>query len=235
MIIKQFSDIKHDCVVRSKRKVCFLDLLRPYNARNWNNIGNQTIWGVFGWMVETGLKHYKYGTCCPVEYLSGRPDIYNMHAIAAIGANWREELWMRMHYVLLHPGTESVNKWREQNRISIDNTRVLPIRYYSHNDPHDSSEAALTWEPIDTLYRAGKEFKVSPNSHWPEAKQITCIRIHVGGLRSWRVEVIYQIPNDGSAWSWWIDSIDGEMFLDFAIRAAEIIKDATLPVEDARL
>ncbi|MCX6808299.1 MAG: hypothetical protein NTW50_01355 [Candidatus Berkelbacteria bacterium] len=202
----------------TKRKVSFLDLIRP-ERREWlAPIGPQVAFGTYGWMVENARSYSDGSSCCPIALLSGEPYLLGLSQTLPFSRKWREELYLRFHYALLFKSEyEKVLRWRFDQDINLAVTKILPIRYYAVPE-HGYPESSICSE-IDHLFNlAGRHFKESPNQFWPEATEIFKINLYVLGLNYWVIGIDYGTCPESSVWHLYRTNDAGETFLDFIKR-----------------
>ena len=110
-------------------------------------------------------------------------------------------------------------EWRKAMGISIPGSRIVPMLSY------DFGGFAL--DKLMAFGCDGRRLRVSPNTHWPEARHVTAILLHPRPA-GWEVDLEYGV--DGSRWGISIATQGPkEPLSDFVDRAIVIVNDMLEP------
>lgn len=234
-------------MLKTKKKIAFIDLLRPRNPIPWD-----IQFEIYRWMFDTAISSQNYVTYGSgfdsLALLVGNPTCFNIHDMlygefGRIGQRrtWKEELVWRWHKVLLEdcirPGAE---QWKKDFRIDINSTRILPIRYhdefsktYFQRYRELTGESFLSQCITSQLFNVfGRITKQSHNSSHPKATTIQRSQISItthpeGRIGVYKYELAYGYLNDSSSWYLGLIGKPNECFADFKLRALEWLYDVT--------
>jgi hypothetical protein len=220
--------------IARKKKISFIDLIRPQEI-----LPVDIRFEVYRWMAKTAQNYNKEkvvtkGNPCPS---------YGYEAIALMSrssghghgsypegfrSDWENELKLRFQYVLLskYPESEAV-RWKEENGIGIDETRVLPIRHYVGALPdYHSPKGRLGLKGIFDF--KGKRLKEQYNPFHPKAN--TILDISLGVYPDYNLCIHYGYEEElghqcASRWTKDLPVVEGELFWDFVARNYLLLKD----------
>lgn len=210
--------------LRTRRKVRWLDLVRPPGWWAFDGHGIQEGMAIYQWMVRTGAKYRGMN-----EVLSCKASCVNMTEPDPFGRQWKQQLRDRVHAAILETGVHApVGKWREDHRVSVEHSRVLPISYYTNGGP-ESCEAAVE-KRLDALFGVvGRTLAESHNPYHLRARTLVGVRLHVRPS-VYEMELLYGYRSDlngGSSWS--IEIARGGPFLDFLVHAEAEVRRLLVP------
>lgn len=206
--------------IRTKKKIRFVDLVRPEARYSCYPTGIQETLELYRWMICTSKPYVRYMYGGPLELLSADPGIINIGYAHPLTKDWAQQLWWRMQHVLLHKSAQVLGRgWVEKYGISLDASRVVPMRYY-YWEPDGGGDAFVQTLLNDLLGMKGT-FVVSPNNCWPEATELRYVALHAydSDKVPWVVKAHYGIPQDSSGWTVDLAMEPGEMLLDYFVRA----------------
>lgn len=206
-------------VVETKRKVDFIDLVRPTSG-SFHPYGFGQAFEVFRWMVKTGQDYVDRGRVTSVyELLSSKPGCVGFREVDSFGgADWKRDLGERFAYAILHKAEDGpVKEWRDRNGISVLGTRILPIRYYSDG-------TGVGEEQLTALLTTKGETKAWHNDCHKDARTV-----RTGILRPysgyWQFSLSYGFADEermGSRWELDVARQNpGEIFTDFVVRSRQ--------------
>jgi len=196
--------------LRTRRKVQWLDLVRPPHGYVFLGHSIQEGMAIYQWMVRTGDKYPGVFAA-----LSCKGTCINFSKPDAFTRRWRVELRERVCAAILDPFVHApVLTWRDNMRIGVEHERTLAIKYYSGGGP-DGSDTA-TARRIDALFGiVGRTLAASHNEYHPKARTVVGVELLVRA-KTYALELSYGYLSDlhgGSSWRVTIES--GGPFLDF--------------------
>lgn len=199
-----------DVQLRTRRKVAWLDLVRPPHGYVFLGHSIQEGMAIYQWMVRTGAKYPDV-----FAVLSCKGTCVNFSEPDAFTRRWRVELRERVCAAILDPFVHApVFAWREKMRIGVEHERTLAIEYYFGGGPDGSD--TTTARRIDALFAVvGRTLAASHNEWHPKARTVVGVELHVRA-KTYALELSYGYLSDlhhGSSWS--ITISRGGPFLDF--------------------
>lgn len=226
--------------IKTKKKISFIDLVRPEFKLSWGEA-----FEVYRWMVGTARKYgshrIRYGE--PYGYdaialLNRQPTLVGTYKYdKTFGKDWEEDLLKRFQYALLSRFAQpEADRWRRENSIDINKSRILPIRYYSESYPgyrtiHFSDKTILysCSQILAALFELeGQTLRESYNPCHLKARTIIEIRFSV--YPKYTATIAYGYKEEfgnpcASRWYKDVPGIDGELFWDWINRSyTEVVK-----------
>jgi hypothetical protein len=223
--------------IAKKKKISFIDLIRPHEIFSIDER-----FEIYRWMARTGQKYYK-----PKVASRGYPS-YGHEAIALLSrssahgygllperlkSDWEDELKLRFQHVLLSKYAQSeAIRWKQENSIDINSTKVLPIRYYA-------GEWLSYPVGMDLLHLLkaifgfkGLKLKEQYNSFHPKAD--TILDISIGICPDYNLCIHYGYEEEfgnrcASSWPKDLPVVKDELFWDFVCRNYLLLKDMISP------
>jgi hypothetical protein len=199
-----------DVQLRTRRKVAWLDLVRPPHGYVFLGHSIQEGMAIYQWMVRTGAKYPGV-----FEVLSCKGTCLNFSRPDAFTRRWRVELRERVCAAILDTYVrEPVLAWREEMRIGVEHERTLAIQHYSGGGP-DGSDTA-TARRLDALFGiVGRTLAASHDDEHPKARTVVGVELHVRA-KTYALELSYGYLSDLHHGSGWFITISrGGPFLDF--------------------
>lgn len=185
-----------------RQKVRFIDLVRPEN-RTWRgDIHAQTSFALYGWVVHLLNPLYENRCNHIPPFLSAHPGVLS-YDLDPFGRKWRDELWMRFHYILLSGECDPVVRaMLDAEQLHIGGERYVSLPRYIRLKRWFGHITEIRMDDIlDALFGLeGRMLNVSLNSSWPEAREIEGVDLHVRSQHLFAVQMWYRIPSDSSHW-----------------------------------
>lgn len=209
--------------LRSKMKIHFVDLLRPDHGFGFVGLSVQQAVALFQWMVRTSA-----GYPGVRELLSCQGTCINFAEVRPFGPDWLADLRERFLCALLDTFlSASARRWRQEQRIDIDSTRWVPVRYYDGG--RDYCDQAVE-EAVDGLFDFAEwRFRAPPNRRHPRANVVHDVRLHVYP-DTYAIDLAYGYARDRSShWCHRVHSDRDEIFIDFVRRAAQELRQTLRP------
>jgi hypothetical protein len=220
-------------VIAKKKKISFIDLIRPHEMFSVDER-----FEIYRWMVKTGQKYYKEKVASRGWPSSGHETIALLSRSSAHGhgpfperlrSDWEDELKLRFQHVLLSKYAQSeAIRWKQENGIDINSTKILPIQYYAEKYPSYPIEINEL-HPISAIFKfKGARLKEQYNPFHPKAD--TILDISIGVYPYYNLCIYYGYEEEfgdrcASSWIKDLPTVKDELFWDFACRNYLILKD----------
>jgi len=187
-----------------KARYAFIELVRP---DCWKLYSIEQYFGIFRWMVQTACattptesETGRWGASGPVDLLNGSPSCVNAPEVD--GIRGIQDLSKRCHYALLARDIgSSAHRWRNENRININESRILTFPHYAPfcgapllGKPTSESDIG---KALTGLLESSAPLTTQLNSSYSQATENYGVRVCVrpGGF-VFRLEYGF----DGSVW-----------------------------------
>jgi len=224
----------HEFKISRKKKVAFIDLLRPHQCFSIDER-----FEIYRWMVATAQNYYK------PKVASRGWDSHGHEAIALLSrssghgwgkvperfrADWEEELTLRFQYALLDQFAQSeAIRWRQEQDVDINTTKVLPIRYYSGKCPEYSVTGRMDMPKLLKAIFGFKGAKLIKQHNPFHEKADTILDISIGVYPDYNLCIHYGYAEElgmrtASTWSKDIPSVKDELFWDWLNRSYLVLK-----------
>lgn len=183
--------------MKTKANYQFIDFIRPGYYWPWNGSIEQAF-GVFRWMIDTGegYEHQtKWGKQTVESLLSRKPSCTSMWEIEPVSS--LDDLRQRFHYAILSPVDSGIEKWRQDNGITINGKRTI---VFPHANPmRDVDSEANIKQAFDNLFAWVGRLNVELNEYHSRAREIYGVQMHYSrSYPGWRFVLSYGF--DGSIW-----------------------------------
>jgi len=219
----------------SKRKVRFIDLIRPEAiGESHIYIDIQLAFGVVQWMLRTGEKYRsmgQWGEMGVTELLCRQPTCCNFRHLHPFTSDWRTQLFDVFHHAILSGyAPPAARKWRNDFKVTPDGEAVVHFPHYdlyggfgNFMSNHEASEL------VDSVFALGdRRFNFSPNECHPKAKWVSEAFLRVEPER-YGIDLDYGYKND-SGWHRTMWSEKDEPLIDFLQRGVAKFETELEPI-----
>jgi len=205
-------------VIAKKKKVKFIDLVRPDFYLNFNV--DQAV-EILMWLKREIRRVTKHSGRCDSFYRCGE-DTY------LVGADYLKEIRNAMSRIFLSRAN-GLGRWAFDKLYDLDTVKILPIRYYVTHIPLEWGESQLdllkevTENDTQSLKNKPQITTWSPNSCHKRARTIYSRQLVIQ-KDGFGYKISYSYPNDGSSWSINIEPQEGQMLIDFLLDLKQLFE-----------
>jgi len=205
-------------VIAKKKKVKFIDLIRPDFYLNFNV---DQIVEILIWLKREIRSVTKYCGRCDSFYRCSE-DTY------LVGDNYLEKISKVMSRIFLSRAN-GLGRWAFDSLYDLNTVKILPIRYYITHAPIEWGKSQLdllkcvTENDTQSLKNIPRITTWSPNSCHKRARTIYSRHLVIQKDGFW-YKISYSYPNDGSSWSINIEPQEGQMVIDFLLDLKQLFE-----------